>query len=135
LLEGFLRREEFTIELGNKVIYPELEQIKKDFVIGKWYNIYKKLSYQFDKSWGKLELDFRFKIRLNDLVKILKLIEEFKLYKKGILTIEPFNLENKSLKNVIANSENNIYENNQTNILRELAPKTEYKPKANRINT
>jgi len=78
LLEGFLRREEFTVELGNKVIYPELEEIKKDFVIGKWYNIYKKLSYQFDTSWGKLELDFRFNIRLNDLVKVLNFTDNFK---------------------------------------------------------
>ena len=87
-----------SVELGVKI----LEGFENFKPYPYTYRIYK-MKYWVDSSCKGRELDFRYETNLDIILKTLKLIEEIKLYykllEKGILTIEPFSLENNNITN------------------------------------
>lgn len=88
-----MRMSKVSVELGVKI----LEGFENFKPYPFTYKVYK-MRYWVDSSYKGRELDFRFETNLNAVSKSIKLIEQFKtyvsLYEKGILTIEPFSLEN-----------------------------------------
>lgn len=88
-----MRMSKVSVELGVKIL-EGFENFKPYPFTYKVYN----MRYWVDSSYKGRELDFRFETNLNAVSKSIKLIEQFKtyvsLYEKGILTIEPFSLEN-----------------------------------------
>ena len=74
------------------------QKLGYDFIEKRIYKIYG-LKYWLDCSRGGVELEFKHKGYYTDICRMLKLIEEFKLYVKGILTMNPFSLENNNTKN------------------------------------
>lgn len=92
-----LLKKKCSNEIGINVLSSE-EEIRAlgfDF-LPKTYRIYG-LKFWFDKSNGKIELDMSFNCKLVNVIKTFNLIKEYKqlakLYKKGILPIEPFRFE------------------------------------------
>ena len=103
-----LKERKTTVEIGFPIKNNTLRELRKDFVVGKWYKIYDSY-YSIDTSIG-IELDFKLKTSLNNLVNSFKLIENFKLYNKGIIEIDGFeitasNEPEGNLKNNISNFE------------------------------
>jgi len=97
IISQLLRIKECNVELGIDVLSSEEEirELGYEF-LPKTYEIYG-ITFWFDTSNGKIELDISFNCNLNTLIKAFQLIKEFeqyvKLYEKEIVIIEPFSLE------------------------------------------
>ncbi len=148
LFEVKLRHEilnsDTSVEIGFPIRKPTtLKEIKKHWVIAKVYSLKDKVKFWIDKSDG-FELDFKFKIRLSKLFRIIKFMEnlpyliriakEIEVRKKLLDQYNKLKLEQKnnkvnfiqakplrigliSVENAIANIENDLYEIKEFNNL------------------